>query len=42
MAGDVITDAGGTDRDYFYAGVNFLCSTKGMGIPTGGGHYEET
>lgn len=24
LAGDVITDAGGTDRDYFYAGVNFL------------------
>ena len=23
-SGDVITDAGGSDRDYFYAGVNFL------------------
>jgi hypothetical protein len=24
LAGDVITDAGGSDRDYFYAGINFL------------------
>jgi len=24
IAGDVITDGGGGDRDYFYAGVNFL------------------
>jgi hypothetical protein len=24
LAGDVITDAGGGDRDYFYAGINFL------------------